>query len=95
MRSILQELFEGSICPDEIIVPKNPEYLPLNRKISASLDLWRKKLSEQDYQEFEELLDLRSQMDSMHAEESFIYGFKLASWIMIEVMTGKGELVRS
>jgi len=36
-----------------------------------------------------------SQVDSLHAEASFMYGFKLASWIMIEVMTGKGELVRN
>lgn len=55
--------------------------------------MWRNKLSEHDFQEFEELLDLRSQVDSMHAEASFMYGFKLTSWIMIEVMTGKKELV--
>ncbi|MGG6314392.1 DUF6809 family protein [Paenibacillus macerans] len=56
--------------------------------------MWRDKLSEHDFQELEELLDLRSQADSMHAEASFMYGFKLASWIMIEVMTGKEELER-
>ncbi len=38
---------------------------------------------------------MRSQVDSMHAEASFMYGFKLGAAIMIEVMTGKGELVRN
>lgn len=37
-------------------------------------------------------MDLRSQVDSLHDEASFMYGFKLAKWIMIEVITGKGEL---
>ncbi|GIP12797.1 hypothetical protein P4H94_06820 [Paenibacillus macerans] len=34
------------------------------------------------------------QADSMFAEASFVYGFILALWIMIEVTTGETELVR-
>lgn len=94
MKSILEELFDGNVNPVELIIPKNPEYRPLNRKISDAILMWRDKLSENDFQELEELLDLRSQADSMYAEASFMYGFKLASWIMIEVMTGETELVR-
>lgn len=93
MKSILKELFDGSIYPDELIISRDPEYWPLNQKISGTMDMWRNKLSKDDFTELEALLDLRSQVDSMHAEASFMYGFKLASWIMIEVMTGKGELV--
>ncbi len=55
--------------------------------------MWRNKLSEDEFTELESLMDLRSQVDSLHAEASFLYGFKLATWIMIEVMNGKGELV--
>ena len=77
MKSILEELFDGSIYPDELIISRNPEYRPLNRKISDTMDMWRNKLSEHDFQELEELLDLRSQVDSLHAEASFMYGFKL------------------
>lgn len=95
MQSILEKFFEGGIYPSEIIIPRNPEYRPLNKKISGKLDMWRNKLSEPDFQELEELLDLRSQADSMYAKASFMYGFKLAFWMMIEVVTGKGELVRN
>ena len=42
-----------------------------------------------------DLLDLRSQEDAMHAEASFVYGFKLGAMIVTEVMRGKGELVRN
>lgn len=95
MKSILQELYDGSICPDELIISKDPEYWPLNKKISGMMDMWRNKLSKDEFTELEALMDLRSQVDSLHAEASFLYSFKLATWIMIEVMTGKGELVRN
>lgn len=95
MKSILQELYDGSIYPDELIISKDPEYWPLNKKISGMMDMWRNKLSKDEFTELEALMDLRSQVDSLHAEASFLYGFKLATWIMIEVMTGKGELVRN
>lgn len=95
VKSILEELYGGTIYPDELIISRDPEYRPLNKKISGTMDMWKNKLSEHDFHELEKLLDLRSQVDSMHAEASFMYGFKLALWIMIEVMTGKGELVRN
>lgn len=95
MKSILQELYDGSIYPDELIISKDPEYWSLNKKISVRMDMWKNKLSKDEFTELEALMDLRSQVDSLHAEASFLYGFKFATWIMIEVMTGKGELVRN
>lgn len=93
MKSILEKLYGGGIYPDEIIIPKNPDYISLNQNISNALDMWRNKLSEHDYKEFEELFDLQSQVDSMNSEASFIYGFKLGAMIIIEVLAGKEELV--
>ena len=95
VKSILEELYDGMIYPDELIISRDPEYRPLNQKISNTMDMWRNKLSKDDFTSLESLLDLRSQVDSMHAEASFMYGFKLGSLIMIEVLTGKGELVRN
>ena len=94
MKSILQELFNGSIYPDELIISRDPEYWPLNKKTSEMMDMWRNKLSKDEFTELESLMDLCSQVDAMNDEASFMYGFKLAAWIMIEVVTGKGELVR-
>lgn len=64
MKTILQELFDGSIYPDELIISRDPEYWPLNKKISGMMDMWRNKLSKDDFTEFETLMDLRSQVDS-------------------------------
>lgn len=94
MKSILEELYEGAVYPDEVIIPKDPEYWPLNQKIAGRLDMWRNKLSKDDYLALEELLDLRSQVGCMHSTASFMYGFKLGSMIMMEVLEGKEGLVR-
>ncbi len=87
MKSILKELYEGNICADELIVSKHPEYRPLNRRISEILTMWKNKLSEEDYNQLEKLLDLRSEASSMEASEAFMNGFKLGALIVMEVLT--------
>ena len=94
MKSILEELFDGNIYPDESIISKDPEYWPLNQKIPDTMEAWREKLSNDDYLALEELLDIRFQIDHMHSASSFMYGFKLGTMIMIEVLAGEGELVK-
>lgn len=93
MKSILQELYNGTIYPDELIISKDPKYWPLNKKISVTMGMWKNKLSKDDFMALESLQDLCSQVDSMHSEASFMYGFKLGALIMIEVMTEKEGLV--
>lgn len=94
MRTILEELYNGNIYPDELIVSKDPEYRPLIKEISDTLEMWKKKLSKDDFEKFEALLDLRCRSSSMDAAASFMYGFKLGATIMIEVFTGKEELIQ-
>ena len=55
--------------------------------------MWKKKLSNDDYEMLESLLDLRYESCLMEASASFVYGFKLGGLIMLEVLTGKEELV--
>lgn len=94
MKTILENLYDGSIYPDELIISKDPEYRPLSKEISNTLEMWKKKLSKDDFEQLEALLDLRCKSSSMDATASFMYGFKLGAMIMIEVLTGKGDLVR-
>lgn len=94
MKTILEELYNGRIFPEELIVPRNPEYRPLNQKISGLKEKWKKKLSSDDYTELEMLLDLRYDSCAMESSASFGYGFKLGALVMLEVLTGKEELVR-
>ena len=94
MKTILEELYDGNIYPDELIISKDPEYRPLNKKISEAMEMWKKKLSEGDFEQLEALLDLRCKSSSLDATASFMYGFRLGAVIMIEVLTGKEEIVR-
>ncbi|SDH99937.1 DUF6809 family protein [Desulfosporosinus hippei] len=94
MKSILEELYNGNLYPSELIVSKDPKYRPLNRRISEIGAIWKKKLSEDEYNQLETLLDLRSQSSSMEATESFVCGFRLGALIMIEVLSGKEEFLR-
>lgn len=94
MKSILEELYEGNICPDEWMISKHPEYHPLIKRISGMLEMWRNKLSEENYSQLEKLLDLRSEASSMETSEAFMNGFKLGALIIAEVLNGKEELVK-
>jgi hypothetical protein len=92
MKTILEELYNGHILPAELIVPQNSEYRPLNRKISDIKETWQKKLSVDDYKSLETLLELYCQSSALEASASFGYGFKLGAMLMLEVLSGKGEL---
>jgi hypothetical protein len=95
MKNILEELYYGNIQPDKFIIPQDPEYFILNQKISDALHLWKMKLSAENYTQLENLLELNSQLYSMEAMTSFIYGFKLGAVMLIEVMIGKEEIIDS
>jgi len=84
--NIIENLYEGNIDPAASIVPRNPEYRVLIQKITDDLHKWKKKLSEDEFEELERLLDLRRELEIMQARESFIQGFKIAGQMMIEVL---------
>jgi Family of unknown function (DUF6809) len=94
MKPILEELFYGHIYPFERIVPQDPEYRPLNQKISGIREMLQTKLPAEDYQALVKLLDLYCDSGVLESAASFGYGFKLGALIMLEVLGRKGELVR-
>lgn len=85
MPSILESLYYGELNPAEKMVSINPEYLQLSQCISESMDVWKKRLSSEEYQELEELLDLYWQVQGLEMAESFNYGFKLGVRLISEV----------
>ena len=85
MKSILAELYNGSVYPAEQVCPTDPEYRPVNREIGEIKQYIESKLSEEDKQRFEELENLYCQSAGMESTEIFACGFRLATMIMIEV----------
>jgi hypothetical protein len=86
MKSILEELFYGHLGPFERIVPQDPQYRPLNQKISGIKQTLQEKLPAADYQTLEEMLDLYCDSGVLESAASFEYGFKLGALIMLEVL---------
>ncbi|MFM9279640.1 DUF6809 family protein [Paenibacillus jiagnxiensis] len=88
MGIVLENLFYGNLRPDECIHPANSEYLSLNQKISSLMEAYHKKLSPEEYNELEQLIDLLGQSTSMYSAAAYTEGFRLGAMMMIEVFGG-------
>ncbi|MHA6533204.1 DUF6809 family protein [Paenibacillus sp. BAC0078] len=75
--------FQGVANPT--VISTDPEYRPLNRKISEAVENWKNRLSEQGFEDLEELLYLCGQADSMQTRAAFLHGFKLGSAIIMKL----------
>lgn len=89
MKNFLEELYYGKLCPSEQIVSDDPKYRALNRQISEMMQMWRRKLSEEDFRQLEAMLDLQGESNALHNMATFVQGFKLGASMMIEVFDGK------
>ena len=87
MKSIIKQIHNGELYPDENIAPGTKEYNAITKQVTEKLDGWKEKLSNDDFKELETVFDLEIQSGSMEIENAFISGFELASLLMIEVFT--------
>lgn len=92
MKSILADLYEGKLHPDETIMPTEPEYRQNNRAISKSLEVCRMKFSEGDFKLLEEVLDLYGTSHAILNSASFVEGFKMGALMMIEIFEEKKQI---
>ncbi|MFM9282229.1 DUF6809 family protein [Paenibacillus jiagnxiensis] len=88
MQNVLESLYYGDLVPHEKSASQSPEYRLLNEQITESLNHWKKKLAEEDFNELEALTDLYHQVQGIDMASSFTYGFKLGAAMMIEVLSG-------
>ncbi|WP_410771344.1 DUF6809 family protein [Fontibacillus sp. BL9] len=85
MPTLLESLYYGKLIPSETTVPQDPEYRQLSRQISESMESWKRKLSEDDFEELESLFDLYQQLQGMELAGSFAQGFRLGAGLVFEV----------
>ncbi|MEK4059116.1 MULTISPECIES: DUF6809 family protein [Paenibacillus] len=88
MSNLLENLFYGNIRPDESIHPNTPEYQLLNQQISKTIEAYQKKLTMEEFDALEELIDLLGQTTSIYAAASYTQGFRLGVLMMLEVLGG-------
>ena len=82
-QSILQALFNGEIDPSESI-GKTRDDNRLNQEISNEKNHFKAILSSEDWERFEDLIDMGYDRSSNYGYQCFAYGFRLCMALMVE-----------
>jgi len=82
---ILEALFNGEIYPSENVVPKSDKFRQIGADISEAMNFFEEKLSKEDYERLERLMDRHADEGNMTNEEQFKYGFTLGVLMMCEI----------
>ena len=87
MRSILEELFYGNICPNSDCRSHNKETKQLMGYIADHHDNLLSTLNDQQRELLEKFDDCYNELTDINEREIFSYAFKLGMRIAIEVLT--------
>ena len=87
MRSILEELFYGNICPNTDCRSHDKETKQLMGYIADHHDNLLSTLNEQQKELLEKFEDCYNELTDINEREIFSYAFKLGMRIAIEVLT--------
>ena len=87
MRSILEELFYGNICPNSDCRSHDKEMKPLMGYIADHHDNLLSTLNDQQKELLEKFDDCYNELTDINEREIFSYAFKLGMRIAIEVLT--------
>ena len=86
MRSILEELFYGNICPNTDCRSSDKEIKQLMEYISDHHDNLLSTLNDQQKEILEKFDDCYNELTDINEREIFTYAFKLGMMIAIEVL---------
>ncbi|XBX07575.1 hypothetical protein QMP26_05260 [Enterocloster clostridioformis] len=92
MKSILQQLYDGEIAPGEQFKPHLEEYREKWNKISKAELVFTEKLTKQQEQEFDALMDEHTLLMPLEMSQVFMDGFKLGARMMCEVFSKGGDM---
>ena len=87
MRSILEELFYGNICPNSDCRSHDKETKQLMGYIADHHDNLLSTLNDQQKELLEKFDDCYNELTDINEREIFSYAFKLGMRIAIEVLT--------
>ena len=87
MRSILEELFYGNICPNTDCRSHDKETKQLMSYIADHHDNLLSALNDQQKETLEKFDDCYNELTDINEREIFSYAFKLGMRIAIEVLT--------
>jgi hypothetical protein len=87
MKSILEELFYGNICPSFDGREPNKEARKLMKYIADHHDNLLETLTDKQRETLEKFDDCYSELTGINERDIFIYAFKLGMRIAIEVLS--------
>jgi hypothetical protein len=87
MKSILEQLYIGTLTPEEDIIPEDPQYRMISGQVSDMMEMWKKKLSPEDFVLLEQMLDLKVELHAMQNKACFVQGYKLGAKMTAEALS--------
>ena len=87
MRSILEELFYGNICPNTDCRSQDKETKRLMGYIAGHHDNLLSTLNDQQKEILEKFDDGYNELTDINEREIFSYAFKLGARIMLEILS--------
>ena len=86
MRSILEELFYGNVCPNTECRSKDEQTKQLTGYIADHHSALNETLTDKQKELFEKFNDCYDELTDINEREIFIYAFRLGARIAIEVL---------
>ncbi|MBQ8747445.1 MAG: hypothetical protein IJZ08_06225 [Clostridia bacterium] len=87
MRSILEELFYGNVCPNTVCRSADKETKELMGYVADHHDTLLKELTDKQKEILEKFDDCYNELTDINEREIFVYAFRLGARIAIEVLS--------
>lgn len=86
MKSILEELFYGNVCPNMDCGNRNEQKKQLMKHITDHHDNLNNTLTDKQKESLEKFDDCLGELADINEREMFVYAFRLGMRITIEVL---------
>ena len=83
---LLDKLWRGDIAPSERFVRKNSEYSQVAKRFCDEIETFLSDLSPEAKKQMEIVDSLRAEMNYLHEEDIFIYGFRMGARMILDVV---------
>lgn len=88
-KSLLERIYLGEFYPYEAIVSSDPQYKPMSRKAGDEIEYITGRLTDEDKERFNKLLDLMAETQQMDGYANFAYGFRAGMSLLYELITAE------
>ena len=88
-KNILQQLFDGELCPAEKICVGKSEYYKLNDALNDEKDRLLKLIPGNNNDTFDKMDDLHNSLCNMFSYEGFASGYRVGIMLLFEALKGE------